>query len=86
MHFLYVGFGSILDLKMSSKKKAASSARASEAREKATDKLDVKEFRDRFCIPNGVSVELLNDEVPMPTEKAEGKAILFTKEQFNAGL
>nr|CAN79631.1 hypothetical protein VITISV_038057 [Vitis vinifera] len=77
--------GSSLNKEMSGKK-AASSARASEAREKATDKLDVKEFRDRFCIPNGVSVELLNDEVPMPTEKAEGKAILFTKEQFNAGL
>ncbi|KAL6313221.1 hypothetical protein AAG906_016835 [Vitis piasezkii] len=67
-------------------KKTVSSARASEAREKATDKLDVKEFRDRFCIPNGVSIELLNEEVPVLTEKAEGKTIIFTKEQFNAGL
>ncbi|RVW24129.1 hypothetical protein CK203_088732 [Vitis vinifera] len=47
---------------MSSKKKATSSSRASDVREKATDKLDVKEFRDWFCIPNGVIVELLNDE------------------------
>ncbi|KAL6334837.1 hypothetical protein AAG906_022826 [Vitis piasezkii] len=66
--------------------KTVSSARAGEAREKATDKLDVKEFRDRFCIPNGVSIELLNEEVPLPTEKAEGHTIVFTKEHFNAGL
>ncbi|KAL6349980.1 hypothetical protein AAG906_002087 [Vitis piasezkii] len=69
-----------------SAKKTVSSARAGEAREKATDKLDVKEFRDRFCIPNGVSIELVNEEAAMPTEKGEEKAILFTKEQFNAGL
>ncbi|RVW30209.1 hypothetical protein CK203_108977 [Vitis vinifera] len=47
---------------MSSKKKTVSSTRVGDAREKATDKLDVKEFRDRFCIPNGVIVELLDDE------------------------
>ncbi|RVW64233.1 hypothetical protein CK203_046318 [Vitis vinifera] len=34
------------------------------------DKLDVKGIPGRFCIPNGVIVELLNDEeVPVPTEK-----------------
>ena len=72
---------------MSSKKKTVSSSRAGDVREKATDKLDVKEFRDRFCIPNGVIVELLNDEeVPVPTEKAEKNTIIFSKEQFNAGL
>ncbi|RVX14160.1 hypothetical protein CK203_011366 [Vitis vinifera] len=72
---------------MSSKQKATSSARASDVREKATDKLDVKEFRDRFCIPNGVIVELLNDEeVPALTEKFEKNTIIFSKEQFNAGL
>ena len=70
-----------------SAKKTVSSARAGDAREKATDKLDVKEFRDRFCIPNGVIVELLNDEeVLVPTEKAEENTIIFSKEQFNAGL
>ncbi|RVX00315.1 hypothetical protein CK203_024532 [Vitis vinifera] len=42
---------------MSSKKKAASSARVGDAHEKSTDKLSVKEFRDRFCIPNGVIVD-----------------------------
>ena len=72
---------------MSSKKKATSSSRASDVREKATDKLDVKEFRDLFCIPNGVIVELLNDEeVPASTEKFEKNTIIFSKEQFNAGL
>ncbi|RVW32252.1 hypothetical protein CK203_078947 [Vitis vinifera] len=58
-----------------------------DAREKTTDKLDVKEFQDRFCIPNGVIVELLNDEeVLVPTEKVEKDTIIFSKEQFNAGL
>ena len=71
---------------MSAKKKAVSSVRASDAREKSIDKLNVKEFRYRFCIPNGVTVELLNEEELVPTEKAEGNAIIFSKEQFNAGL
>ncbi|KAL6334346.1 hypothetical protein AAG906_014747 [Vitis piasezkii] len=67
-------------------KKNVSSARASEVHEKATDKLDVKEFRDRFSIPNSVSIELLKEEVPFSTEKLGGHAIVFTKEHFNAGL
>ena len=72
---------------MSSKKNAVSSVRAGDAPEKSTDKLSVKEFRDRFCIPNGVMVEFLNEgEDVVSTEKAEGRAITFSKEQFNAGL
>ncbi|RVW99722.1 hypothetical protein CK203_029183 [Vitis vinifera] len=71
---------------MSSKKKAASSARVGDAHEKSTDKLSVKEFRDRFCIPNGVIVELLNGEDVVSTEKAEQDIVVFSKEQFNAGL
>ncbi|KAL6314319.1 hypothetical protein AAG906_019017 [Vitis piasezkii] len=67
-------------------KKNVSSARASEVREKATDKLDVKEFRERFSIPNGVTIELLKEEVPFSAEKLGGRAIVFTKEHFNAGL
>ena len=43
------------------------------------------EFRDRFCLPNNVFVQLV-DEDPMSTEKAAHNAIYFTKEQFNAGL
>ena len=71
---------------MSSKKKAASSARVGDAHEKSTDKLSVKEFRDRFCIPNGVIVEFLNGEDVVSTEKAEQDTVIFSKEQFNAGL
>ena len=71
---------------MSAKKKAVSSVRASDAQDKSIDKLNAKEFRDWFCIPNGVTVELLNEEELVSTEKAEGNAIIFSKEQFNAGL
>ena len=53
--------------------------------EKSIDKLDVREFRERFCIPNGVFVELTDGEV-VSTEKTEDNSIFFTKEQFNAGL
>ncbi|RVW25886.1 hypothetical protein CK203_110871 [Vitis vinifera] len=71
---------------MSSKKKSASSARVSNAHEKSTDKLSVKEFRDRFCIPNGVIVEFLHGEDVVSTEKVEQDTIIFSKEQFNVGL
>ena len=71
---------------MSVNKKTVSFVRAGDAREKSTDKLSVKEFRDRFCIPNGVIVEFLNGEDVVSTEKVEGHAITFSKEQFNAGL
>ncbi|RVX01573.1 hypothetical protein CK203_017421 [Vitis vinifera] len=67
-------------------KKTVSSSRASEVRGKAIDKLDAKEFRERFCIPNGVAIELLNGRVLVPSEKAEEKTIIFSKEQFNVGL
>ena len=53
--------------------------------EKSVDKLSVKEFHERFCIPNDVLLEFLDGEA-VSTEKAEGKAISFAKEQFNAGL
>ena len=53
--------------------------------EKSVDKLSVKEFRERFCIPNGVLLEFLDGEAVL-TEKAEGNAISFAKEQFNTGL
>ena len=78
---LYVVFGSTSAQKMSSKKKAASSARVGDAHEKSTDKLSVKEFRDRFCIPNGVIVEFLNGEDVISTEKAEQDTVIFSKEQ-----
>ena len=71
---------------MSANKEAASSSSSEDARaEKSVDKLSVKEFRERFCIPNGVLVELIDGEA-VSTEKAEDNVITFTKEQFNAGL
>ena len=66
-------------------KGATSSGPSGDAHEKSVDKLSVKEFRERFCIPNGVVVELMDGEV-MSTEKAEDHAIMFSKEQFNVGL
>ncbi|RVW54008.1 hypothetical protein CK203_072911 [Vitis vinifera] len=72
-------------LKMSSKKKAASSARVSDAHEKSTDKLSVKEFRDRFCIPNGVIVDFLHGEDVVPTEKAEQGVVVFFQGTIQCG-
>ena len=71
---------------MSAKKEVASSGPAGDAPEKSVDKLNVKEFRERFCIPNGLLVEFLDEEEVISTEKAEGRAITFSKEEFNAGL
>ena len=71
---------------MSANKETTSSSSFGDAQaEKVVDKLNVREFRERFCIPNGVLVELMDGEV-MTTEKSEDNAIFFTKEQFNAGL
>ena len=53
--------------------------------EKSVEKLSVKEFRERFCIPNGVSVELTDGEA-VSTETGDDHAIYFSKEQFNTGL
>ncbi|KAL6323000.1 hypothetical protein AAG906_023617 [Vitis piasezkii] len=71
---------------MSANKEAASSVPTGDVHEKSADKLSVKEFRERFCIPNGVLVEFMDEEEVVSTEKAEGRAITFSKEQFNAGL
>ncbi|RVW87311.1 hypothetical protein CK203_037255 [Vitis vinifera] len=71
---------------MSANKEVVSSGPTGDAPEKSVDKLSVKEFRDRFYIPNGVFVEFLDEEEVVSTEKAEGRAITFSNEQFNAGL
>ncbi|RVW43062.1 hypothetical protein CK203_090109 [Vitis vinifera] len=52
--------------------------------EKPTDKLNEIQFRERFYIPNGVSVQLVDGEA-MSTEKAANNAVYFSNEQFNAG-
>ena len=71
---------------MSATQEATSSGSSEGARvEKSVDKLSVKEFRERFCIPNGVLLEFLDGEA-VSTEKAEGNAISFAKEQFKARL
>ena len=79
---------------MSAKKDAASSSAAGQSdkdasgevhAEKSVDKLNMREFYESFCIPNGVSVQLVDGEV-VSTEKSADNAIYFTNEQFNAGL
>ncbi|KAL6333368.1 hypothetical protein AAG906_028553 [Vitis piasezkii] len=52
---------------------------------KSVDKLSVKEFRERFCIPNGVFVELTDGEA-VSIEDKEDNTICFSKEQFHVGL
>ena len=71
---------------MSATQEVTSSGPAGDAFEKSVDKLSVKEFRERFCIPNGVLVEFMDEEEVVSTEKAEGRAITFSKDQFNARL
>ncbi|RVX04028.1 hypothetical protein CK203_021716 [Vitis vinifera] len=44
--------------------------------EKPTDKLNERQFRERFCIPNGVSIQLVDGEA-MSTEKAANNAVYF---------
>ena len=53
--------------------------------EKSVDKLNMREFCERFCISNDVSVHLVDREA-VSTEKSVDNAIYFTKEQFNVGL
>ena len=60
---------------MSATQEATSSGSSEGVRaEKSIDKLSVKEFRERFCIPNGVLVEFLDGEA-VSTGKAEGNEI-----------
>lgn len=54
-------------------------------RGKHIELLDEREFRERFVIPNDVSVQLLEGGA-IPTHKAGDNSVCFTKEQFNAGL
>ncbi|RVW23190.1 hypothetical protein CK203_099567 [Vitis vinifera] len=53
--------------------------------EKLIELLNEREFHERFCILNGVFVQLADGD-PTSTEKAAQGAIFFSKEQFNAGL
>ena len=80
--------------KMSTNKDTASSSASRQSgkdasrevhEEKSVDKLNVREFCERFCIPNGVSVQFVDGEA-VSTEKSADNAIYFTKEQFNDGF
>lgn len=76
-------------MRMSSKKDTVATGAAgqggSSKQVKHTELLSEGEFRERFGIPNGVSVQLLEGG-DVPTNKSEDNSICFTKEQFNAGL
>ena len=98
MFFLFLGFfGGCLTVgtssmqiyeakKMSANQEATSSGPCGDAHvKKSMDKLSAKEFRERFCIPNGVSVELTDGEA-VSIENNEDHVIFFSNEQFNAGL
>ena len=52
---------------------------------KPIDKLNEREFRERFCFPNDISIQLVDGDA-MTTEKAAHNTIYFSKEQFNTGL
>ncbi|RVW91808.1 hypothetical protein CK203_045906 [Vitis vinifera] len=51
---------------------------------KPTKLLNEQEFRERFFIPNGVSIQLVDGD-PTSIEKTAHGAIFFSKEQFNVG-
>ncbi|RVW46139.1 hypothetical protein CK203_076151 [Vitis vinifera] len=51
---------------------------------KSIKQLNVREFRERFCILGGISIRLLSGDL-MSIEQ-EPDAIVFSKEHFNAGL
>lgn len=53
--------------------------------EKPTELLSKLEFRERYSIPNGLIVHLMNGG-PVPTEKEPFNATVFSKEQFNVEL
>ena len=92
--FRHAGFVSTPHFNMPAKKNVASSnatglsgknASGQTYSEKPTDKLNERQFCERFCIPNSVSIQLVDGEA-MSAEKAADNAVYFSKEQFNAGL
>ena len=53
--------------------------------EKPTELFNEQEFREHFCIPNGVFIQLVDGDSTF-TEKVAQGAIFFSKEQFNVGF
>lgn len=64
---------------------SAAGQSGSGGRAKDIEHLTGQEFRVRFGVPNGVSLQLLEGDV-VSTAKSGDNSICFTKEQFNAGL
>ena len=90
----HAGLVSATFLKMPAKKDVALSSATGQSgkgafgevhAEKSMDKLNVREFCERFCILNGMSVQLVDGEA-VSTEKSADNAIYFTKKQFNVGF
>ena len=52
---------------------------------KPTELLTEQEFSERFRIPNGLAIRLM-DGSPMPAKKEPFNVIVFSKEQFNVRL
>ena len=52
---------------------------------KPIELLNEQEFREHFFIPNGICVQLVEED-PTSTEKAAHNTIFFSKEQFNVRL
>lgn len=46
---------------------------------KPTKLLNEREFRNRFCFPNGIFVQLVEGD-PMPTDRVEHNVMYFTNE------
>ena len=94
LDFCHAGSVSTPLSKMSANKDVASSTAVGKSgkgasgevhAKKSMDKLNVKEFYERFCIPNDVSVHFVDGEA-VSIEKSTDHAIYFTKEQFNVGF
>ncbi|RVW97142.1 hypothetical protein CK203_030090 [Vitis vinifera] len=69
---------------MSSKKKAASSARVGDAHEKSTDKLERKGVPRSILHSKWRNCGILNGEDVVSIEKVEQDIVIFSKEHFNA--
>lgn len=53
--------------------------------EKPIELFSKQEFRERFYVPNGISIRLMDGSL-VSTEKESFNVIVFSKEQFNARL
>lgn len=52
--------------------------------EKPTELFPEREFKEHFCVPNGISIRLMDDGL-VSTENESFNVIVFSKKKFNAG-